>query len=70
MSIFNLNIRTLSTIFIVLLTFYLLILISIYGLSHFEDSEVNYLNNNFNESIPNIFACNFNYFSLINKKKQ
>lgn len=64
MSFFNLNIRTLSTIFIVLLTFYLLILISIYGLSHFEDSEVNYLNDNFNESIPNIFSCNFNYFSL------
>ena len=64
MNIFNLNIKTLATILFILLTLYLTILISIYGLSHFEDSEINYLRENFKESIPNIYGCNFNYSSI------
>ena len=64
MNIFNLNIKTLATILFILLTLYLTILISIYGLSHFEDSEINYIRENFKESIPNIYGCNFNYSSI------
>ena len=52
--------------FLTLALFFLYIglLIYIYGFNHLTDSNVDYLENNFENSIPNISNCNFDYYSI------
>ena len=52
--------------FLTLTLFFLYIglLIYIYGFNHLTDSNVDYLENNFENSIPNISNCNFDYYSI------
>ena len=52
--------------FLTLALFFLYIglLIYIYGFNHLTNSNVDYLENNFENSIPNISNCNFDYYSI------
>ena len=58
------KLRTLSLIFLTFLFTYLIILFTTYGVNHYTDSEVKFLEDNFSKAIPNIYSCNFNYFSI------
>ena len=58
------KLRTLSLIFLTFLFTYLIILFTTYGVNHYTDSEVKFLEDNFNKAIPNIYSCNFDYFSI------
>ena len=58
------KLRTLSLIFLTFLFTYLIILFTTYGVNHYTDSEVKFLEDNFSKAIPNIYSCNFDYFSI------
>ncbi len=61
---FNFKIRISSLIFLIFLLTYLIILFTTYGVSHYTNSEVKFLEDNFSKAIPNIYSCNFDYFSI------
>lgn len=58
------KLRTLSLIFLTFLFTYLIILFTTYGVNHYTDSEVKFLEDNFSKAIPNIYSCNFDYLSI------
>ena len=58
------KLRTLSLIFLIFLFTYLIILFTTYGVNHYTNPEVKFLEDNFSKAIPNIYSCNFDYFSI------
>jgi len=58
------KLRTLSLIFLIFLITYLIILFTTYGVNHYTNPEVKFLEDNFSKAIPNIYSCNFDYFSI------
>ena len=51
-------------IFLFFIIFFLGILVNTYGINHLIDEESYLLSEDFSESIPNIYNCNFNYFEI------
>lgn len=58
------KLRILSLIFLTFLFTYLIILFTTYGVNHYTNPEVKFLEDNFSKAIPNIYSCNFDYFSI------
>ena len=61
---FDFKIRIFTLIFLTFLFIYLIILFTTYGVNHYTDPEVKFLEDNFGKAIPNIYSCNFDYFSI------
>ena len=61
---FDFKIRIFTLIFLTFLFTYLIILFTTYGVNHYTDPEVKFLEDNFGKAIPNIYSCNFDYFSI------
>ncbi len=60
----NLHLKTLLIFALFFVFTYLYQLINIYGISHIQSDEQNFIEDNFEERIPNINNCNLSYYSV------
>lgn len=58
------NVKILMFLILTLLFLYIGLLIYVYGLNHLSNSDIDYLKDSFENSIPNINNCNFDYYSI------
>tara|TARA_B100000963_G_C22634973_1_gene677115 strand:- start:2140 stop:2748 length:609 start_codon:yes stop_codon:yes gene_type:complete len=62
----NSQVRNLLILILLPLLCYIYLLVNTYGISHLKAEDNILLIDNFNQAIPNIYNCNFNYFEIKN----
>ena len=62
----NSQVRNLLILILLPLLCYIYLLVNTYGISHLKAEDNIFLIDNFNQAIPNIYNCNFNYFEIKN----